>query len=303
MNSHARFKQRHALTLVELLVVIAIIALLVAMLIPAVQGAREAARRASCSNKLRQLGLGLLNFHSMYKHFPPGATLAAKIDNSSTWCMEPGLEGGYAPWTVSILPFIEERELFDRLDRDALFSGASLRTPAPNEAHIYPLSNFHCPSDSHRTNPLNNNYYGVSGGGQFPACAGAMGKRDFFINGVLFVNSRIRVGQVVDGASKVFLLGETRYANNDNLWWSSSGKSNNLAAVVNQAGCREGINIHPPGTVNFPVVSRGFSSYHPGGCFFAYCDGSTRFVSQVIDLTVFRQIGIRNDHLPQQIVP
>jgi prepilin-type N-terminal cleavage/methylation domain-containing protein len=98
-------------TLVELLVVIAIIGVLVALLLPAVQAAREAARRSSCSNKLRQLAIGLHNHHDTYDKFPPGCQgLVFRQPNPTNAAANlPGTS-----WIVFTLPFIEQRPLYDR---------------------------------------------------------------------------------------------------------------------------------------------------------------------------------------------
>jgi len=93
--------RRTGFTLVELLVVIAIIGVLVALLLPAVQAAREAARRSDCSNKLKQLGIGLHNFHDTMGTFPPGML----DDDTATF-----------GWAVSILPFIEQQPLYNQID-------------------------------------------------------------------------------------------------------------------------------------------------------------------------------------------
>jgi prepilin-type N-terminal cleavage/methylation domain-containing protein len=89
-------------TLVELLVVIAIIGVLVALLLPAVQAAREAARRSDCSNKLKQLGIALHNHHDTYNSFPPGL-----VDNDTN----------SIGWAVHILPFMEQKQVYDVVDR------------------------------------------------------------------------------------------------------------------------------------------------------------------------------------------
>ena len=82
---------RRGFTLIELLVVIAIIAILVALLLPAVQQAREAARRSTCKNQLKQIGIGLHNYHDIHNTLPPG-----------------GMTGGNElSWQVMILPFID----------------------------------------------------------------------------------------------------------------------------------------------------------------------------------------------------
>src|SRR5688500_14607520 len=106
----ARGKRKFGFTLVELLVVIAIIGVLVALLLPAVQAAREAARRMACSNNLRQIGIGLHNYHDTYKTFPPAISYwgpwvpQGQMPNREAWA-----------WSVLLLPFVEQSPLHDQL--------------------------------------------------------------------------------------------------------------------------------------------------------------------------------------------
>jgi prepilin-type N-terminal cleavage/methylation domain-containing protein len=111
-----RFGRLPGFTLVELLVVIAIIGILVGLLLPAVQAAREAARRMSCSNNLKQLGLAMLNYESVYKSFPMGT-------NAHT---QPGWRTQYTKGSqlVKLLPFMEQSGLYNQLDFRILYPGA-----------------------------------------------------------------------------------------------------------------------------------------------------------------------------------
>ena len=116
-----------AFTLVELLVVIAIIGILIALLLPAVQAAREAARRMSCTNNLKQLGLGLHMYHDVHKTLPIGWL---GFDSSG----KPHFEGdpGWA-WSARILPFIEQQSLYDNLIYES--AGRRRRPTRSNNGH------------------------------------------------------------------------------------------------------------------------------------------------------------------------
>jgi prepilin-type N-terminal cleavage/methylation domain-containing protein/prepilin-type processing-associated H-X9-DG protein len=118
----AQFRQR-GFTLVELLVVIAIIGVLVSLLLPAVQQAREAARRMSCSNRLKQLGLALHNYETIHKLFPPAYVTANPAANGSAFGVGYGDEyrngpSGFA-WGALLLPFIEQQNLYEQFNFSA----------------------------------------------------------------------------------------------------------------------------------------------------------------------------------------
>src|SRR5256885_11749960 len=103
-----RFLLSRGFTLVELLVGIAIIGVLVALLLPAVQQAREAARRSSCMNNLRQIGLALHNHHDVKNVLPPGCTYYGQCCSPPT----------YPTWSIEILPFMEQQTLFIQYRQD-----------------------------------------------------------------------------------------------------------------------------------------------------------------------------------------
>jgi len=147
MDSRTIRAGRHSgFTLVELLVVIAIIGILVALLLPAIQAAREAARRTQCSNNLKQHGLGMLNFESTEREFPPGCEV---YQNPTTGAPQ------YAPapynafidmtrtWSISILPYLEDQALESQFDTTLPISNA---VNMPLIARELPV--FLCPTDS-----------------------------------------------------------------------------------------------------------------------------------------------------------
>lgn len=135
---------RRGFTLVELLVVIAIIGVLVALLLPAIQAAREAARRAECANKLKQHGLGMLNYESATKEYPPGCEVYQN-PQSGVPQRDPGAAQFWdltRTWSVAILPHLEQQQMEQSFDTTVPLSAA---INAPLVEIELPV--FLCPTD------------------------------------------------------------------------------------------------------------------------------------------------------------
>jgi prepilin-type N-terminal cleavage/methylation domain-containing protein len=175
MESHRLSgKTRQAFTLVELLVVIAIIGILVALLLPAVQAAREAARRSQCVNNLKQIGVGLLNYESAKREFPPGCEVFRNPTTGQP--QRPPSDSAFVDlartWSISILPFLEEQQLQQSFDTTKPISDAVNLPLIQKELKV-----FLCPSDtgpeSYSGVPFaRSSYKGISGAAAGPATWG-----------------------------------------------------------------------------------------------------------------------------------
>jgi len=299
--------KRNAFTLVELLVVIAIIGILIALLLPAVQQAREAARRISCNNKLKQIGLALHNYHDTHLSFPPGGDYRSTYNinsSSATWCKQGTATNVGPSWTVTILPFIEQKNLYDSLDLTASFGGNNLATSGTNASLIPQLDSFLCPSNP-ETGARMSHYYGVMGGDSSDTCAGTnAGNRYYGRNGTLYPNSGTKFRDLTDGTTNTLIVGETRYNpddGNSQAYLTSPGRAGINATPMNMALVKFHINLFPePSTSSDDnsYQSSGFSSYHPGGAFFTLGDASVSFMAETMDINVLQQLAIRNDGLP-----
>jgi prepilin-type N-terminal cleavage/methylation domain-containing protein/prepilin-type processing-associated H-X9-DG protein len=279
MSARSR-RRRNGFTLIELLVVIAIIAVLIALLLPAVQQAREAARRTQCKNNLKQIGLALHNYHDTHRVFPPGNITDITPNSGGCYRGSSGNTRAGAPWTVLILPFLEQAPLYNQLDFTGHFNANSDQWPeTPNTTRLKaagPLSVWRCPSYPRppmgwvdqvitwRQDPtyfdLNNNYFGCMGGGDWRLAAGDFtnadgcyfdcnairGCRVQFKNGYLGVNTKRGLRDATDGASNTVLAGESISQGNEVLAGWFSGLRTNHASTSPANICAT---VAPPNSV------------------------------------------------------
>ncbi|MEO8497629.1 MAG: DUF1559 domain-containing protein [Planctomycetota bacterium] len=215
-----RQHERVGFTLVELLVVIAIIGILVALLLPAVQAAREAARRMSCGNNLKQIALAIHNYHDTHKVFPPirGGQLVSGGTQpfGSTATVYPAPCPGWYnstawSWRALILPFVEQQPLYNTINfnatRDnACWGGASFTgSTDPNSVRI---PAYECPSEPWQVNGSNapTNYAGIWSGFDANAFDGTVSRLGVF--GMGSSVSSVGMQSITDGTANTVMVGE-----------------------------------------------------------------------------------------------
>lgn len=264
-----RSVRRRGFTLIELLVVIAIIAILIALLLPAVQQAREAARRSSCKNNLKQIGLAMHNYHDVNTSFPMGA-------NSQL----------YSPF-VAILPFLEQQNLQNLYDFNRYYADPVNTNAINREVQIYRCPTMTVPRavpDTTCNEPGAVTSYGAS-----------MGTNGFSSNGMFdgwggFSNPRaVKIRDITDGTTNTILCGEWNYQLEDYLW---SGFSCAAKAGQSRWGSHRWGGGYPgvalgdtSGALNVNSAANRLTwrSDHPGGVQILLADGSVRFISENIN--------------------
>jgi len=282
-------------TLVELLVVIAIIGILVALLLPAVQSAREAARRTSCANNLKQIGLALQSYHDAHRSFPSGYT--SDVDTAGN-----DIGPGWG-WGAMILPFMEEKPLYESLHLDQAIEAAVNAVP-----RVTSIKSFLCVADDalptwsavqrdSSGNPTTTicdvaaaNYVGVFGVSE-PGVDG---------EGIFFRNSKIAVKDIKDGTSQTMIVGERSFLWGQATWVGAVTKAklfpppNSPAQLIIDNASAMVLGHTSEGPPNAPgIEANNFSSAHGQGANMLFADGHGRFISTNIDRMVFRYLSTR----------
>lgn len=275
---------RTAFTLVELLVVIAIIGVLVSLLLPAVQHAREAARRASCTNNLKQLGIALHNYHDQLNALPAGYTF------------RPGYTWGGFGWAAAFLPHMEQTPLFNTINYDLPVWSHQNSTTA-----LARVSTYLCPSDDTSDgNYLERDEFHFAMG-SYVASFGP-GDMDFGNpedrRGLFSRNSHTRFSEIRDGLSNTLAASERH---NGVFQIISSGghliaETTWIGAIREEPDDDHGHTTlfqtgHPPASLE--MDDRDAASRHDSVTNFLFADGSVKALKQSIDLAVYRALSTR----------
>lgn len=313
---------RPAFTLVELLVVIAIIGVLVGLLLPAVQSAREAARRMSCSNNLKQFGLAMHNYHATFNVFPAGYRNQFNTvpTNGTQYSAALAAEFSSWAWSAAILPQMEASANYEILQvgsvrlADALIPGGPVNRL---EALQTPIAAYRCPSDiSPETNDgkqiqdrngtsrpvATSNYMGVNSSRKWHGSNGAWitgpGRGELnqwgagpgenhYPNGIFWRDSKVGFKAILDGTSNTLMIGERGWELNNPAGTTFNCRAGN---IYGERISNEQSEVHRTlgsmaGPLNFANgnCNKGFSSLHVGGVQFLLCDGSVRFLTDSID--------------------
>lgn len=276
LKNRRRTSSRTAFTLVELLVVIAIIGILIGMLLPAVQQVREAARRVSCSNNLAQLGIAVHNFEFSMERFPAG------VQNNGGPIKSEEL-GQHVGFLVELLPYIEQYGISKNFD---IALGTYAKANAP--AREMQIPTYNCPSFGFHMNVAGTagltNYAGCHHSTEAPI--------DADNDGVLFLNSHIGYGDILDGSSNTILIGEM-LPMPDSLGWASGTRAS-LRNTGPMLGYTEWelAQVNPPASVD---DVGGFGSRHPGGSQYCLAGGAVVFFQTSVDPQFFENLGNRAD--------
>jgi prepilin-type N-terminal cleavage/methylation domain-containing protein/prepilin-type processing-associated H-X9-DG protein len=266
-----------AFTLLELLVVVALIGMLIGLTLSAIQKVRAAAARTQCQNNLKQIGLALHHYHDTTSQFPPGVSGERS-----------GEPMPFVSWCARLLPYLEEEALWRQV-ASAFQSDKNFLHDPPHTGLHTAVRQLICPSDARirRAQPVGTSLQSRA----FTSYLGVNGYNAFRQDGVFFVDSRTRLGDITDGASNTLAVGE-RPPSKDLIlgWWyagwgqDKDGEGDMLLGVRTRnntsygKGCPDGPYEFKEGKFDDQCDAFHFWSPHSGGANFGLADGSVRFL-------------------------
>jgi prepilin-type N-terminal cleavage/methylation domain-containing protein/prepilin-type processing-associated H-X9-DG protein len=322
---------KRGFTLVELLVVIAIIGVLVALLLPAVQAAREASRRSRCVNNLRQIGVGIHNYESVWKTMPPGSYQAV-----------------FGTWILHMLPYVEQQSLHSKYIGSGAMEQMRATAPIANGPRYgwsgnLPVTTtqlpvYVCTSDTKSAQAgiisgvTFHNYvacYGNTTRGRLsPVGKTSSGQPNFFGGGAMIevVNENtgnwpnyyswithddrylksVRMAEITDGTSNTLAISETVQGKGGDLrgfgWWGGGAHFETLLTPNSplpdrtEQSCTPSVKLNPPCANRQPPnpdleETIAARSRHPTGVNATLCDGSVRFFTNNVALDTWRGLG------------
>lgn len=299
------WSNRAAFTLVELLVTIAIIGILIALLLPAVQSVREAARRTSCNNNLKQIGLAILNYESAFQSLPPGRL---GCDDSGDTESLSHCPAGLSPEEkcgssgfVLLLPELEQQQLYDKLDVN---NGGLWNRDVDDLAWYWEndnkfwgvkqeLATLWCPSEvskrqSYVYAPVRaaTASYAFSNGSYGPESTDLVVK--YFNDGAFGYKDTNNLKDIRDGTSTTFALGEVVKPDefeSSNIWNYAIQNADCLRNTANP------MNTLPGAGLTNMLRNGAFASNHPGGSSFVFLDGNVNFLSESISQPTYQALS------------
>ena len=305
---------KRAFTLVELLVVIAIIGILIALVLSAVQHARESARLLQCRNNMKQLGLAMTAHGDSLRHLPTGGW-------GYRWVADPRRGSGRSQpggWIFCILPYMEQGSVHDMA---AGASNDSERCAMLAEMIQTPLGTFHCPSrraveayptqwQAYNTDPADavaKTDYAANGGDLFvDAGSGPITLQqgdsktyswpDYKGTGICYLRSEVRLADIRDGTSNTYMIGEKNLPRAYYRTGNHRGDDQSMYSGDDFDTIRwTSPTWTPLNDCPGDMAEGRFGAAHSSGCNFAFCDGSVRTVSYMIEDAVHRNLGNRSD--------
>ena len=266
---------RSAFTLVELLVVMAIVTVLTGLTLSAVQRVRAAAARTSCADRLRQLGLAAHHYHGTYGALPPGVTIGGTREPHR-----------YMSWHTRLLPFVERADLWRQAEAAYGLRPDDFRAAPPHPIDVV-VPPFVCPADPDTQQARAVGVLRVA----YTDYLGVSGTRQTRRDGVLYVDSRTKLTDILDGTSQTLLAGERPPSADGALgWWYAGaghtwdGSGDSVLSVGERptafrfGGCVLEPARFGPGDLRDQCSALHFWSLHPAGGHFLFCDGSARYV-------------------------